>query len=118
MTTFWPSLQLYYGEKVYFTGAAPKETYDPSDRPFEHFGLDPSAPSPGTWFIHFRKENDPSFDHWLHDPNVPKIRIGDFVVGPMGPVRPANRTSSLLTEAKPSLSGKATWNAPAVSSCR
>jgi len=106
---FWPGLQMYYGEKVYFTGTAPQETYDPADRPLEHFGFDPSAPPADAWFIHFRKENDPSFAHWLNDPHLPKIRVGDFVVGPMTPLRSPTSVGSpppLLTETKAHLEGK------------
>jgi 4-amino-4-deoxy-L-arabinose transferase-like glycosyltransferase len=108
---FWPSLQLYYGEEVHYTGAAPEETYDPADEPDEHFGFDDSKPQAGGWFIHFRKADDPAFARWLDDPNVPKTKIGDFLVGPMMAAAPGSSRTLLLTDAKSRVSGKPGWNA-------
>jgi 4-amino-4-deoxy-L-arabinose transferase-like glycosyltransferase len=82
---FWPSLEVYYGEKIHFAEAAPEETYDRADEPDEHFGFNDQASLAGRWFVHFRKEKDPEFRRWLNNPNVSKIVVGDFIVGPMTP---------------------------------
>ena len=80
---FWPSLEVYYGERIHFTEPAPEETFEKCDMPSEHFGFGNAAPKPGQWFVHFRKSEDPTFQRWLNDPRVPKITVGDFVAGPL-----------------------------------
>ena len=82
---FWPSLEVYYGEKVHFVGAPPEEISEKADDPTEHFETVQGTPPPGSWFLHFRKEQDPEFQQWLNDPGIPKIVIGDFVIGPLKP---------------------------------
>ncbi len=115
---FWPSLQLYYGEDVHYTGAAPEETFDPADEPTEHFGFDNSKPQPGGWFIHFRKADDASFARWLGDPKVPKTVLGDFVVGPMMAAAPGSSRTLRLTDAPSRRASQPGWNATAVSALR
>jgi hypothetical protein len=82
---FWPSLEMYCGEKVYFTDTAPEETDEKADVPARHFGFTSPSPAQGDWFIHFRKATSIPFERWLNDPRIPKIAIGDFVIGPMTP---------------------------------
>jgi hypothetical protein len=81
---FWPSLEVYCGENIHFSGSAPEEVYDKADNPSAHFGFNQSG-LPGKWFVHFRKSNDPDFQLWINDPRIPKTVVGDFVVGPMTP---------------------------------
>ena len=79
---FWPSLEVYCGEEVYFTDTAPKETYERADEPGKHFGFDKPTGQVGRWFVHFRKATDVPFKQWLDDPLIPKTYLGDFVIGP------------------------------------
>ena len=79
---FWPSLEVYCGEEVHFTDTAPEEVFDRADEPGEHFGVGTNA-EPGGWFVHYRKATAAPFKRWLTDSHIPKIVVGDFVVGPM-----------------------------------
>ncbi len=80
---FWPSLEFYFGEQVHFADPPPVETYDAADTPRHHFGFGDHPLQPGHWFVHYRKVNDPELQPCLNDPRIPKIVVGDFIIGPM-----------------------------------
>lgn len=93
---YWPSLEFYWGENVFFSDGPPTEIADPADQASEHFGVSDPPPGRNGWFVHFRKDNNPTFKAWLDDPRIPKTSVGDFVIGPMmaetAAQRPAART--------------------------
>ena len=98
---FWPSLEVYCGEEVFFTDTAPEEVFEKADDPGEHFGYIHPERAPSGWFIHYRKATKAPFAAWLADPRIPKIAIGDFVIGPIRPETPVvastnGKTPSLL----------------------
>ena len=86
---FWPSLEVYCGENVFFTDTAPEEVFEKADKPSEHFGFTHPEGRPHGWFVHYRKATAQPFARWLNDSRVPKIIIGDFIIGPIVPDAPA-----------------------------
>jgi len=79
---YWPGLEFYSGESVFYFGVKIPDELEGSDESSEHFRKTGSPIAiPDSWFVHYKKQTDTPFEKWLEDSSVQKVSVGDFVVG-------------------------------------